>query len=538
MLPVRGLVSPVRYLDPDLLRLARWVSERHVAPLAAVLDRMTPPRTKAEEAAVAIDGTSHPVAAPPPDVRGGPLADYREGRHLLAAVGGGGRPAAFLLRPAPEDEAGAAVQAVARCLAAGRRALVLVPEADPVPATAAAIMETFGEAAVLHLGGSPRLRYRTWLAIQAGTYDVVIATRPGVFLPVPDLGLLYVSREGHPAFREDRTPYHHVREVALARGRIQGASVVLAGPAPSLEATSLSLPEVVPPGRRWPAVEVVKPGPEGRAPRLVRALRQARRAFVFSPVPGYGVAAVCRSCGAPAACAECGGVLRSAEGSVRCIVCEAPGRCGVCGAARFGLRRGGEERVEEWVRDVAEVPVHRLGPQEPARAPGSEEILVGGPDDVRDLGALDLDMVAILDVDLVERRPGLTARERAVTTWMEAIAWARPHGRAIVQAARVNDPIVQALVRGNPARFHAEEAGRRAAAGFPVGSPVFRVAGDAELPGRLEALGPVSLLVTGTAGATVCLLALAPEAVGEFGRLARALADAGTLTRVEAEPHL
>ena len=61
------------------------------------------------------------------------------------------------------------------------------------------------------------------------------------------------------------------------------------------------------------------------------------------------------------------------------------------------------------------------------------EILVGGPDDVRDFGRGGLDLVAILDADLAERRPGLTARERAVTTWMEAIAWARPDGRAIVK---------------------------------------------------------------------------------------------------------
>ena len=35
---------------------------------------------------------------------------------------------------------------------------------------------------------------------------------------VPGLGAIVVSRESHPAHREDRAPYYHVRDVALARG--------------------------------------------------------------------------------------------------------------------------------------------------------------------------------------------------------------------------------------------------------------------------------------------------------------------------------
>ena len=129
-----------------------------------------------------------------------------------------------------------------------------------------------------------------WLDIAAGRFDVVVGTRPAVFARVPDLGAIVVSRESHPAHREDRAPYYHVRDVALARGRSTGLAVVLSAICPSSEAAVLELPEVTPPGRRWVPVEVVKPGPEGRAPRLVQGLRSARRAFIYSPLPGYGIA--------------------------------------------------------------------------------------------------------------------------------------------------------------------------------------------------------------------------------------------------------
>ncbi len=218
-----------------------------------------------------------------------------------------------------------------------------------------------------------------------------------------------------------------------------------------------------------------------------------------------------------------------------CVVCEAPGRCASCGRADFGIRRGGAERVEEWAASIATVPVRRPGR---SRAPRDREILVGGAELVRDLGALDLDLVGILDADLAERRPGIGARERALATWMEAVGWARPHGRAIVQSSHANDPGVQALVRGNPDRFHRDEARRRRDAGFPVGAAVFRVAGSVELHERLSMLDPITLIASALGETSVCLLALEAAAVPAFGTLARELAAAGVVTRVEAEPHL
>ena len=533
ILDVRRTVTPVRYFDDEMLVLLRWVSERYVAPLASVIARSHPPRVVSEEAdvhSVTIGGTGRPAIA------SRPLVGYRNAAELNRSIGGGA--GTFVVRPAPEDEVEIAVEAVATCLAGGRRAIVIVPEASPLPATAAAVGEAFGERVGMFLGGDRRTRYRRWLEILAGRFDVVVGTRPVVFAPLEGLGLMFISRESHPAHREDRVPYHHVRDVSLRRTQLSGAACILSAICPSAESTLLQATVVSPTTRRWPPVEVVRPGPEGRAPRLVRALRETTRAFLLSPLQGYGVAQVCRACGSPAACAACGGLLRSEEGAVHCVVCEAAGRCAVCGAIDFGIRRGGAERVEEWAAATATVPVRRVPPKGKARLPAEGEVLVGGPDAVRDLGPGGLDLVAILDADLAERRPGLASRERALSTWMEAVGWARPSGRAIVQAERSTDPAIQALVRGNPDRFHDDERRRREAAGFPVGAAVFRIAGSPDLQGALEALRPTTLLVSSVGEQTVCLLALEPDRVPELGIAVRELAARDLVTRVEAEPHL
>jgi primosomal protein N' (replication factor Y) len=534
MLPVMRAVSPVRFFDAPMLALARWIAERYVTPLATVLGALSPPRVAEEEpeAHALPTGT---VAGPLPDPTS-VLAGYDGGPALLEAIGGHGTDGAWIVRPAPEEEANVAVELVAATIREGRRAIVLVPEAEPVPFTATALRSAFGDRAGLFLGGSKRERYRRWLEIVEGRFDVIVGTRSAVFAPVDDLGLLLVCRESHPAMREDRAPYHHARDVALERARAAGARCVLLTVCPSGEAAALGLPDVAPADRRWPKVQVVRPGVDGRARRLIDALRVARRAFVFAPLPGYGIAQVCRSCGAPAACASCGGLLRSEEGEIRCMVCEATGRCAVCGAASFGVRRGGAERVEEWIARDSIVPVAR--PTVPRLPAATGEVLIGGPEVVRDLGPGGLELVAILDADLAARRPGLAARERALAIWMDAVGWARPMGRAIVQSSHPADPAVQALVRGNPERFHARERERRAAAGFPVGAAVFRVVGTEDLDAALQELEPITLLSTSLEGRTVCLLALERGRVQTFSAAMRRLAVSGTVERVEAEPHI
>jgi primosomal protein N' (replication factor Y) len=165
-------------------------------------------------------------------------------------------------------------------------------------------------------------------------------------------------------------------------------------------------------------------------------------------------------------------------------------------------------------------------------------MVVGGPEAVKDIPPPGLDLVGILDADLAARRPGLASGERSLALWMEAAAWAGATGRVIVQSSRSNDPLVQALVAGNPNRFLRTDLPRRADAGFPAGFPVFRLVGGPELQDALALLRPVTLLASGFEDQTVCLVTIRPGDVAEFGRACRGLAVRGTVARVEAEPHL
>ena len=527
LLAVQRVRSPVTFFDETRLRLLRWVAQRYVTPLCTVIERSHPPRVASEEKGWSGVGDLRPPDRPV--AIGVPALAGHESSLLEPGT-------STWLRPLPGDEAAACVRAVGACLASGRRAIVLVPEADPVPATAAAVLEAAGVRAVWFAGGDERERYRAWLRIRAGEADVVVGTRPAVFAPLEGLGLVWVSREVHPAHREERAPYYHVRDIATARARLESAACVLAALSPSVEtavavrsgALGVARPPRAAERAGAPLVETTGPQAEDRSPRLAALLKTARTAVLIVSRTGYGVARVCRACGEPARCAVCGGAIVVDEGVAACRTCGATGRCARCGSARFGVERGGVQRIAEWTASVAP----------------SVRVQVGTAEAVKDVGPRAVDVVGLLDPDRALARPGLHAGEQALAIWMEASAWAGPRGRGGRVLAQTRDPghhAIQALVRWEPSPYLIAEAERRALAGFPPGRHLFRVtaSGHADVvKEHVRAVGGEPVLATGVDDLTICLVAVDPRDSRDFrDGIVRLVAD-GVVRRVEADPQL
>jgi primosomal protein N' len=233
-------------------------------------------------------------------------------------------------------------------------------------------------------------------------------------------------------------------------------------------------------------------------------------------------------------------------GQPACRVCGAEGRCATCGGAEFGIERAGTERIAEWAGRISGLPVDlESGAGEPPR-PVDGRLLVGTAAAVKDVGPVDLGLVAILDPDRALARAGLLAGEQALATWMEAAAWAGPRGagaRVLVQTRHPGQPAIQGLVRWDPVPYLLAEGGRRAQAGFPPGHAVFRVRGADRLAGELREAGADTVLATtepdsSRGGGTLCLVAVPPAGIDRFRRDVRRLAVDGIVDRVEAEPQL
>jgi primosomal protein N' (replication factor Y) len=263
-------------------------------------------------------------------------------------------------------------------IASGRRVLVMVPEIALTPALAGLFRARFGaRVAIQHSALSEGERHDQWHRIRRGDVDIVVGTRSAVFAPIERLGLIVVDEEHEASYKQEDSPRYHGRDVAVMRGRLDQALVVLGSATPSLESATNARAgryDLVRLARRildrpLAAVQVVDMrreyaahGPDVTlsAP-LVAAIeeRLARReqTVVLLNRRGFATVIFCRECGASLECPHCSVVLtlHRAARRVRCHYCNyatvVPRRCGACAGEYLEQAGFGTERLEADLRE-------------------------------------------------------------------------------------------------------------------------------------------------------------------------------------------
>jgi primosomal protein N' (replication factor Y) (superfamily II helicase) len=521
------VVGPEPVLAPQVLTLARAVADHYAGTLADVLRLAVPPR----HARVEAQAPGEPVLPPSaPDGSDG-WNRYTAGPAFLRQVAGGRAPAAVwtaLPGPSWPDEIASAVQTA---LAAGRGALVVVPDHRDVARVSDAVAQRCGpdRHVVLTAEAGPAQRYRAWLQVRRGTVRAVVGTRAAMFAPVADLGLAVVWDDGDDLHAEPRAPYPHVREVLALRSQLEHAALLVGGLARTAEGADLVdrgvahavqaprglVRELAPVVRAAGSDAELADDPAARSARLPSVAWQLARdglragpVLVQVPRRGYLPALACVRCGTPARCATCAGPLGlgSGRGAASCQWCGrlASGwRCPVCDADRFrAVVVGARRTAEEMGRSFPGVMVRTSGrdgvldrvdatPALVVATPGAEPVADGGY-----AAALLLDGWALLG------RPDLRASEETLRRWLAAAALVRPGaagGRVVVLAESTLRP-VQALLRWDPGGAADRELADRRRLRFPPAVTVAALRGPAgavedllahsPLPGTAEVLGP------------------------------------------------
>jgi len=556
------VVSPEPVLSSQVAALARAVADRYAGTMADVLRLAVPPRHARVEAEVLTPApTGAPGAAaatPAPDP--GLWSRYGAGPAFLRAVASGGAPAAvWTALPGPSWPAEIA-DAVLAATAAGRGALVVVPDHRDVDRVATALTAAAVAAGrsldpvVLTAELGPAERYRRWLAVSRGQARAVIGTRAAMFAPVRALGLVVVWDDGDDLHAEPHAPYPHVREVLALRAEQENAALLVGALARTAEAELLVRSGRAHPvqaskdqlRRCAPAVRAagddaeLARDPAARSARLpTLAWEAVRRGLSTGPVlvqvprRGYLPSLSCVQCRAPARCVTCAGPLALAwqRGQASCRWCGRSAgqwRCPQCDGARFrAVVVGAARTAEELGRAFPGVAVRTSGRDGVLASVGSQPALVvatPGAEPVADGGyaaALLLDGWALL------ARPDLRAGEEALRRWLAAAALVRParEGGAVVVAAEVTATAVQALLRWDPAGAAQRELDERTRLRL---SPAVRMASLVgppaavadllalmHLPGSAQVLGPAPLEAAGREGEPVVrALVRVPLAVG------------------------
>jgi primosomal protein N' (replication factor Y) len=396
---------------------------------------------------------------------------------------------------------------VARLLARGEQALVLVPEISLTPQLEARFRHAFPETrlAVLHSALDDGTRTSAWLAAARGEAGIVLGTRLAVLTPLPRLALVVVDEEHDSSFKQQEGLRYSARDAAVYRAKLAGCPVVLGTATPSLETwynnqagryACLELPARASPGSVLPEVRTLdlrREAPEhGIAPSLLAAIQarlaRSEQSLIFINRRGYAPVLACDACGWTAGCERCSArmVLHAADRRLRCHHCGAEGAipraCPTCGNVDLAALGRGTQRVEETL--AARFPQARIVriDRDSARRRaelaealagirrGEADILVGTQLLAKGHDFPTLTLVGVLNADSALFSTDYRAGERLFATLAQVAGRAgrrERRGEVLVQTRFPGHPLYRALARHDYAGFAASQLAEREAAGFP-----------------------------------------------------------------------
>jgi primosomal protein N' (replication factor Y) len=429
------------------------------------------------------------------------IAGDTPGELLLHGVTGSGKTEVYL----------GAVEAV---LAAGRTAIVLVPEIALTPQTLWRFQSRFGDVvAVLHSALTQGERHDEWIRLRSGEARVCVGPRSAVLAPLERIGLIVVDEEHEGSYKHEGDPRYDARAVARHRAREHGATLVLGSATPRAESVHqlrrLRLPERVD-GRPMPPVRLLdmrsSHHPLHPDTRMALAdLRQAGgKAILLLNRRGWSNFLSCRSCGRVWLCPNCevALVLHRDRAFVACHHCghreRVPDRCPECASVSVARHGAGTERIEHELREglgSGGFPVFRLDADAPTLRARAETlqafqaarsgVLVGTQMVAKGHDFPDVSLGVVIDADQTLRFPDFRAEERtfALVTQLAGRTGRGPalrvgggiESRVLVQTLAPEARSLRFAAEHDSDGFVADELSRRRALRYPPFASLIRI---------------------------------------------------------------
>lgn len=436
------------------------------------------------------------------------LSDVRRNYNhtvLLHGVTGSGKTEIYL-------------QAIDLVLRENKDSIVLVPEISLTPQTTERFMARFGaRVSVLHSGLSEGERFDEWNKIYSGEVKIVVGARSALFAPFKNLGLIIVDEEHENSYKQEESPRYHARDVAVMRGYMEGAAVILGSATPSLESycNSLSGKYVLArltkrvDNQLMPKMRIVDMRLEKLhsetgvvfSRELVAAvydrIKKGEQTIIFLNRRGFATQMICLKCGFVAQCPDCS-ITYTYHKKRACLSCHLCGsiipaytKCPECGTDDIRYSGLGTEKIESIMRQlfphagIARMDSDTMGGKKHMYEKtlrefrsGRIDILIGTQMIAKGLHFPNVTLVGIIYADLSLHMPDFRAGERTFQLLTQVAGRAgrgEVSGEVYIQTYTPNHPAIQYALKHDYENFCIEEYQIRKEMKYPPCGHLFAV---------------------------------------------------------------
>lgn len=502
--------------DEIMLKFFRWISDYYCHPIGEVISaavprqycmRLSSPKKKAslESKDEFLSGLAEKTApSVPPKLNEeqsfavARILDPEDKRPvLLHGVTGSGKTEVYM----------AILEQVFR---QGKGAIVLVPEIALTPQLLGRFSARFpGEVAVLHSDLTPKERYVQWERLRQGLSRIVVGARSAIFAPVKNLGLVVVDEEHESSFKQEDSLRYHGRDIAIVRGNMSGAKVVLGSATPSMESYAngeagkylyVTLKNRVE-NRPMPKTTFVdlKDKNNWYSPRhqwlshllvnkIAAAMRAGQQSMLYLNRLGHAHFLFCGDCSHTWRCRNCDVALTYYQSPplLKCHYCGVamapPTSCEECSGIKLETMGVGTEQVEKELKVI--FPEARIARMDRSIIKGRKDleeilntinakevdIVIGTQMIAKGHDFPGVSLVGILVADASLNIPDFRAHEKtfqAMTQVSGRAGRAQIAGEVVVQTINPEHPVLIAAAENKVVDFYRQELAARKQFGFP-----------------------------------------------------------------------
>lgn len=375
MKEISGIADKSLKIEGKLIKLAAWIRKNYGSTMIDALKTVMPVKEKVRKTSPRIIPQELKLAKPPVTVlnrnQENLVREFTEDRekksyntYLLHGVTGSGKTEVY-------------IACIKQVIKEGKQAIVLIPEIGLTYQNVARFRQHFGDrVAVINSKQSKGEKYEEFMRVKKQAADVIIGPRSALFSPCGNLGLIIIDEEHDGAYKSDQTPKYHAREVAIERGKLENASVILGSATPTIESYRKArlgeyklweLPDR-PYGMELSEVSVVdmreelKKGNRSIVSRrlyelMSQTLSRGEQVMLFINRRGFNTFVSCRECGEVIKCPKCDVSLSlHNNGLLMCHYCgHVEKEAKVCPACKSRLIGGfgtGTQKVEEEIKKL------------------------------------------------------------------------------------------------------------------------------------------------------------------------------------------